>query len=139
MKIHLEQEGGGMNRHMVALTFVALTGGLLSGCAQIEKSDAISMERDLAAAGFQMKFAKSPAQIAKVGSLPQRKLTRVAGPDGKPRFVWADAADCRCFYVGTESAYDRFQRLSISQQSAEENEMAAQMDWDTWGPWGPWW
>ncbi|MFD2112678.1 hypothetical protein ACFSJC_12590 [Thiorhodococcus fuscus] len=62
-----------------------------------------------------MKFAKTQAQIGKVGSLPQRKLTRTTGPDGKPRFVYADAVDCNCVYVGTEAAYDRYQRLAVQE------------------------
>ena len=108
-----------------------------AGCASIEKSDAMATERELAAAGFQMKFAKTPEQLAKVGSLPQRKLTPTVGPDGENLFVWADATDCKCMYVGTGAAYDRYQRLSVSQQIAEENEMAA-MNWGAWGAWGPW-
>jgi hypothetical protein len=107
-----------------------------TGCASIEKSDAMATERELAAAGFQMKFAKTSEQIAKAGSLPQRKLTRTSGPDGKPRFVWADATDCKCIYVGSEAAYDRYQKLATTQQIAEENEMAS-MNWGAWGGWGP--
>ena len=109
-----------------------------AGCAEIQKSNALGTERELAAAGFQMKFAKTPEQTAKVGSLPQRKLTRTSGPDGRNLFVWADAADCKCIYVGTEAAYDRYQRLSINQQIAIDNEMAS-MNWGVWGAWGPWW
>lgn len=127
-----------MKRLAIASVVVTLIGGVLSGCAQIEKSNALATERELAASGFQMKFAKTPAQIAKASSLAQRKVTRVMGPDGKPRFVWADVADCKCVYVGTEAAYDRFQKLSVEQQIALENQMAA-MDWNAWGPWGPWW
>ena len=101
---------------------------ITTGCAEIQKSDAIATEREFAAAGFQMKFAKTPEQIAKVGSLPQRKLTRTTGPDGQNLFVWADAADCKCIYFGTEAAYDRYQRLSINQQIAIDNQMAS-MNW----------
>ncbi len=126
-----------MKRLALALALGAGIGSVLSGCAQIEKSDAMATERELAAAGFQMKFAKSPEQIAQVGSLPQHKLTRTSGPDGEPGFVWADATDCKCIYVGSETAYDRYQRLSVSQQIAEANEMAS-MNWGPWGGWGPW-
>lgn len=52
--------------------------------------------------------------------------------------MWADATDCKGIYVGSEAAYDRYQRLSVSQQIAEENEMAA-MNWGAWGAWGPMW
>jgi hypothetical protein len=109
-----------------------------AGCAEIQESNATATERELAAAGFQMKFAKTPEQVAEVGSLTQRKLTRTAGPDGQNLFVWADAADCKCIYVGTEAAYDRYQQLSINQQIAIDNEMAS-MNWGAWGAWGPLW
>jgi len=127
-----------MKRIAPALVLVAVTGVALSGCAEIQKNEAIDTERELAASGFQMKFAKTPAQIAKVAALPQRQLARVAGPDGAPRFVWADATDCRCIYAGNEAAYDRFQEISISQQIANEDEMTAAMDWNAFGPWAPW-
>jgi len=109
-----------------------------AGCATIEKSNTLATERDLAAAGFQMRYARTSEQIAKVGSLPQRRLTPTTGPDGRNLVVWADAADCKCIYVGSEAAYDRYQRLSAVQQIALENEMAS-MDWGVWGSWGPWW
>ena len=80
----------------------------------------------------------SSGPVAKAGSLPQRKLTHTAGPDGQNHFLWADAADCKCLYVGTEAAYDRYERLSINQQIAIDNEMAA-MNWGAWGAWGPLW
>jgi hypothetical protein len=108
-----------------------------AGCAAIQKSDAMDTERTLAAAGFQMKFATTPEQIAKANSLPQRSLTPTPGPDGKNRFVWADATYCKCIYVGTEAAYDRYQKLSVNKQIAQNEEMAS-MNWGGWGGWGPW-
>lgn len=106
----------------------------LSGCAMIERSDAMDNERMLAAAGFHMKFATTPAQITQTEALPQRTLTPTPGPEGKNRFVYADAKFCKCVYVGTEQEYDRYQKLAIKQQIAE-NEEAAAMNWGAWGPW----
>jgi hypothetical protein len=75
--------------------------------------------------------------------MPQRKLVPQQ-MDGETRFVYADAEFCKCIWVGTESAYQRFQRLSIRQeisqaqlQTAEANESAS-MNWGMWGGWGPW-
>jgi len=119
-------------------TLLAVFALLLSGgCAAIQKSDAMDTERTLAAAGFQMKFARTPEQIAKANELPQRTLTPTPGPDGKNRFVWADATYCKCLYVGTEAAYDRYQKLEVRQQIAQNEEMAS-MNWGAWGVWGPW-
>jgi len=111
----------------------AVTLLVAAGCASTVEDN----ERTLAAAGFQMKFAKTPAQIAKAEALPQRTLTPTPGPDGANRFVYADAKYCKCIYVGTEKAYDRYQKLSVKQQIAE-NEEAASMNWGAWGGWGPW-
>lgn len=124
---------------MVSRTFplAVLTLLLSVGCAQMEKSNTMATERSLAAAGFQMKYASTPEQMAKTASLPQHTLTPSPGPDGQNRFVWADAKDCKCIYVGTEAAYDRYQKLEVKQQIAETREMAA-MNWGGWGAWGPW-
>jgi hypothetical protein len=124
-----------MDRRSMALMVIVV---LLAtaGCASIQKSEAMDNERTLAAANFQMMFATTPALMAKAEALPQRKLTPVPGPDGKNRFVYADAEFCKCIYVGTEEAYDRYQKLSVKKQIAE-NEEAASMDWDAWGGWGP--
>jgi hypothetical protein len=104
----------------------------VAGC----QSMAMDNERTLAAAGFQMKIASTAAQTSHVESLPQRKLTRV-GFDGDNRYVYADAKYCKCMYVGTEMAYDRYQRIAIKKQVANE-ELNASMDWGAWGGWGPW-
>ncbi len=110
----------------------------VAGCAAIQQSEARSTERTLSAAGFQMQFAKTPVQMAKVTALPPHKLTRTTGPDGALRFAWAGATDCQCLYVGTRAAYDRYQKLGVRQEIAVVNEMAS-MDWNSWGGWGPWW
>lgn len=125
-----------MSKATTLLAAFALLFG--AGCAAIQKSEAMDTERTLAAAGFQMKFAKTAEQIANVESLPQRKLTRTSGPDGTNRFVWADATDCKCIYVGTEAAYDRYQKLAVNKQIANEEEAAASLSWGRWGAWGPW-
>ena len=119
-------------------TLIAVLALLASGgCAAIQKSNTMDTERSLAAAGFQMKFARTPEQIAKANELPQLTLTPTPGPDGKNRFVWADAKYCKCIYVGTEAAYDRYQKLEVRQQIAQNMEMAS-MNWGAWGVWGPW-
>jgi hypothetical protein len=84
-----------------------------------------------------MKFATTAEQIAKANALPQRTLTPAPGPDGQNRFVYADATYCKCIYVGTDKAYDRYQNLVVKQQIAQNEEMAS-MNWGAWGVWGPW-
>lgn len=125
---------------------VLIAGGVLAGgCTAIRRDDAFKTERTLAAAGFQMKFADTPEKIQSLEAVqPQRTLVP-RQQDGQTRFVYADAEFCKCMYVGTDKAYQRFSRLALVQkiqqaqlQTAEANE-AASMNWGMWGGWGPWW
>lgn len=122
-------------RRMALVAFPVL---IAAGCAAVQQTDTADAERTLAAAGFQMKFATTPEQMAKVQSLPQRKLTPTTSPQGEPRFVYADATGCKCIYVGTQAAYDRYQKSAVNQR-IEASDVAATLNWPTWGAWGPWW
>ena len=102
----------------------------------VETLEAEDTEQVLAAAGFQMKVATTPEQMANLEKLSQRKLV-IQEQNGQTRYVYADAQDCKCVYVGSERNYDEYQRLSVKEQIAEANADAA-LNWDGWGPWGPW-
>jgi hypothetical protein len=106
---------------------------MLAGCQTIENEQAQSTEQLLAAAGFQMKEATTPGQLANLQAMTQRKVV-IHEQDREPRYVYADAQDCKCVYVGNERNYDEFQKLSVKQEIAEEN-MDASLDWGMWGPW----
>ena len=102
----------------------------------VETSEAEDTEQVLAAAGFQMKVATTPEQMANLEKLSQRKLV-IQEQNGQTRYVYADAQDCKCVYVGSERNYDEYQRLSVKEQIAEDN-ADAPLNWNGWGPWGPW-
>ncbi len=122
---------------------VLIGGTLVSGCMAIERDNALQTERTLAAAGFQMKFADDSSKLQSAGGLPQRTLVPQS-MDGETRFVYADAEFCKCVYVGTERAYQHYEKLAIQQQisnarlSAAEAQESASMNWGMWGGWGPW-
>jgi len=111
-----------------------------AGCAAIQKSEAKSTEQLLSAAGFHMKLANTPEQLANIQAMKQRTIL-THQKDGQPRYVYTDALACKCVYVGNEAAYQEFQKLQVQQNIADENLMTAQMnqdvalDWDVWGPW----
>jgi hypothetical protein len=105
----------------------------LAGCQAIENADAEDTERLLAAAGFHMKEATTPEQLANLRAMTQRKIV-LQEQDGQARYVYADAQDCHCVYVGGENNYDEYQRLSLKEEIAEDN-LDASMDWGMWGPW----
>jgi hypothetical protein len=119
----------------------------LAACAPSQKTlneRAMETERVLAAAGFQMKLADTPQQLAHLQALPQRTLVP-RKHDDSVRYVYADATTCKCLYAGSEKAYQRYQQLALKHQEAQDRLRAAQMneaasmDWGIWGPWGPWW
>jgi hypothetical protein len=112
----------------------------LAGCAAIERHEAGQTEQLLAAAGFQMRPADTPAKLADVERQRQHKVVRHER-DGEATYVYADAADCKCLYTGDQASYDQFQKLQVQENVASQEMMAAEMnqqaamDWETWGPW----
>lgn len=118
------------NRYGKGVLGLALWVLLYSGCATIEKENAMDTERTLTAAGFRMQTADTPEQRAHLQTLTPRKLVKHE-KDGEPVWIYADATYCNCLYAGSEKAYQEYSKLSIQQEIAEENEDAA-MDWGMW-------
>lgn len=127
-----------------------LFGSLLYSCAAIEARDVEDKEQMLAAAGFTMKLADTPAKLAHLKQQVQHKIIAYTKRE-ETYFVYADATDCKCLYVGDNSAYTKFQALQVQQNIADEQQMTAEMNqnaemnwgmwgagsWGMWGP-GPW-
>jgi hypothetical protein len=129
------------SRIVLPLSGITLaTAALLAGCSAIGRDDARDTEQQLAAAGFDIKLADSPARRDHLETLPQHELVRV-DRDSRPYYVYADPESCACMYVGNQADYDAYQRLTAQEEMAEEKEEAAAMsedaamDWDLWGPW----
>ncbi len=96
----------------------------------------------LAASGFHMQLADTPQKLAHVQSFPQRKVVPVQR-QGQLKFIWADAKDCKCMFVGDEANYQGYARMAEQEKIAHEQYEAAQAarDMGPWNPiWGPeWW
>jgi hypothetical protein len=105
----------------------------LAACQAIENEEAQDTEQLLAAAGFHMKEATTPEQLANLQAMTQRQIV-THHQDGQLRYVYADAKDCKCVYVGNERNYDEYQKLLVKKEIAQEN-LDASLDWDMWGPW----
>ena len=102
----------------------ALLSLLLVGCAGVEKKkETRSLEGELSTSGFEMQRADTPAKLAQLEKLPQHKILSQK-KDGQPVFLYADAKDCKCLYVGTEEDHNRFRALLAEQQREEEDEAA---------------
>ena len=73
-----------------------LTSGLvwvLASCQVVENDEAQSTEQVLAAAGFHMKEATTPQQLANLEAMTQRKIV-IHDQNGQTRYVYADAEGC---------------------------------------------
>ncbi len=128
----------------VRLVSILLLVTVLPGCAAMQRRKAHDTERQLMAAGFQMRLADTPEKLDQIQAMPQRQIVpRQHG--GLPVFVYADADYCKCLYVGTERVYRRYERIALVKGLVDERRETAAMQEDAamnlgaWGPWAPWW
>jgi len=111
----------------------------VSSCAAVTAEKIDEKEARLAAAQFVRNQANTPAKLAKAQALPQNKMF-ITTKGNKNYYIYADVAGCQCVYVGNEAAYQQYQQLRISQNIAQEQVMAAEMNQDLAfdvGIWGP--
>ena len=115
---------------------------LLSACTLFREANSGSTEQTLIAAGFQARPADTPSKLARLKSLPPFKVVPVQA-EGRLGYVYADPNQSM-LYLGSPAEYQKFQQLTIQQNIAEENEMAAAEnemaadDW-AWDGFGPYW
>lgn len=100
----------------------------------------VSQKEDaLIAAGFVSRPANTPQRQAMLARLPNKKfVSRVHGD--RTNYVYADAKNCNCLYVGSEAAYGQYRRQQQATNIADQQQLAA-MDYNdaswNWGAWGP--
>jgi hypothetical protein len=113
----------------------------LSAC-MTQQQVVADKEDKLAAAGFVIKPANTPARQQMLARLPPHKFVQRTNGD-VIHYVYADPLVCGCLYVGTQQAYNQYRANQLAQHLADEQQMSAQMysdaawNWDAWGPWGP--
>ena len=78
----------------------------LAGCTGKHVNKTLHAEEALAAAGFQLKMADTPAKVERISRIPQKKVVRAMIKD-REFYLWADAAGCRCYYKGTRQNYEQ--------------------------------
>jgi len=69
-----------------------------------------SLEEMLLDAGFVKNTADTPEKMARISKEIQRKVIPVQTED-QIYYIYADADFCQCLYVGSESAFQRFEDL----------------------------
>ncbi len=131
-----------MNGRWKVVVAAALASGL-GGCAYLNTQQAEQIDPMLAAAGFQMRPADTAEKIEQLKTLPALKVVPHQEGD-KSYFLVADPYACKCLYVGTAANYERYERISLRQEAAQDRLEAAEMSedaamqWGMWGPWGYW-
>jgi hypothetical protein len=133
----------------VCAAVVALAGGVFLGCAALNppptpQQRAERIEPMLAAAGFKMLVADTPAKIASLDALPAATVRYYTNKKGQRQYWFADPFVCKCLYLGDDAAYGRYENLKLQKQIADEQQQAARenleaaqdMELDGLGPWG---
>jgi hypothetical protein len=122
------------------LSIAAVLGlGLLAGGCQTTAGIVQGKEDMLAAAGFVVQPADTPARLAALKSLPPHKFVRQT-KGNTVVYVYGDPTVCKCVYFGSQQAYGAYRAMVFQQSIADEQRMTAFMMQDSsfdFGPWGP--
>lgn len=127
-----------MKFHRLASIAAAVTcaGFPLSGCVGLGAS---SQEPLLSASGFRVKTPENSKQKEIYDALPPYKVQR-GTYQGKNFYAYKDEKQ-GVAYVGGETEYQQYQKLSIEKRIARDNYEAAEMRDDLsyrwYGAWGP--
>ena len=108
----------------------------LTGCAAIRANETHWTEQLLTAAGFQAEPAATAEELAHLRTLEARVFVKEMR-NGEARYVYADPDVCRCLYAGSERQYQKYQKLLVAKEIAEEQ--ASAVGWTVWDRWSwPW-
>jgi hypothetical protein len=129
-----------MKRSACGIGMVLIVVFAIAACQS--QSDLVAQKEDsLAAAGFVLRPANTPARIAMLNRLPPHQFIQRINGD-VVHYVYADPLVCGCLYVGTQQAYSLYKQNQLQQHLADEQLMTAQTysdaawNWNAWGPWG---
>ena len=90
---------------------------LLGACAGGSQPDpTVSFEQMLTTAGFRLKAADTPEKLARLQTLPARRIVPRT-KDGRVYYLFADPAQ-QALYVGDAQAYQNFLDLRMAKEDA---------------------
>lgn len=117
---------------MKKLLLPSLLVGLLfaTGCASQSKVTLLT------AAGFRTVVPSTPAQIAQLKTMPQRKVIPVV-KKGKTAFLYADASS-NVLLIGNQKQYTQFQQYNLQYKIQRDQEATAALNADANAEWGAW-
>ena len=126
---------------LITALIVALAG--LTACETLSQTPLYTAQfgDDLVTAGFAVKVASTPAQVAMLARLPQHRfVSRIKGDT--VRYAFADSTLCGCLYLGDQNSLNQLRANRIAQQIYDQQLLAAAAfqdalwDWGAWGSWG---
>ncbi|HTR63618.1 MAG TPA: hypothetical protein VMH37_18045 [Candidatus Binataceae bacterium] len=83
------------------------------------------IEPMLSAAGFVMLPADTEKRQQQLENLPPLKVSYYVGRTGKLHYWMADPKYCKCMYLGSEQAYQRYEQMRLQAKwQQQENETA---------------
>ena len=118
-----------MDRRLISIAalFFAVA---LAGCGSIKndlspppptpQEQAAKMEPMLSAAGFTMLPADTPESQAKLSSLLPVQVQYYIGKKGRLHYYMADPYYCRCMYIGSEQAYQQYEKIKLNEQFEQQ-------------------
>ena len=106
----------------IALVLLVVAGA--AGCATLQAAGVRSTEAMLTTAGFHVEPADTPDKKADLQQPPARALVRQT-QDNQALYVYRDPTVCNCRYVGGEPEYQRYQKLRVEQEIAENKARAS--------------
>ena len=114
---------------------ILATALLVSGCQSAQQ--AVQSKEDLlAAAGFTIHPANTPARLAAMRKLPPHEFVQQT-KGGNVVWVYADPTICQCVYFGDQAAWSNYRAMVFAKQLANEQQMTAVMNQNAFdfGPW----
>ena len=94
----------------------------LAGCSGEPVNKTLQAEDAVAAAGFQLKMADTPATVERISRIPQKQVVWGKIKD-REVYLWAGAAGCQCYYAGTRQNYEQLR------QNQREEKADRRTDW----------
>ena len=115
---------------------IALATALLVSACQSTQQAVQSKEDLLAAAGFTVNPANTPARLTAMRKLPPHKFVQQTH-GGNSVWVYADPTICQCVYFGDQAAWSNYRAMVFAKQLANEQQMTAIMNQNAFdfGPW----
>lgn len=86
-----------------------------AGCATVGGTESL-----LTQAGFRQVPADTPQKLAHLRTLPDHRLIARSN-QGKAYYVYADAENCKCLYIGSPQQYQAYRQL-VQDKRAEQAE-----------------